>query len=224
MNSCGVNIPHILNKFVHNNDEIQNIIEEYYFSVWYYLLDCNINTIKSYICDIKDSKYVNNLIYILPNNQCFARLDSCSSKPINPYKSYDEIYQSLQCCDRTRNNCYNQKLIIRHWLYNLGEEFRCFIHDNNLRAISTLSNNVKKLVLQHLEKIKETVKQIIFLCDYNDCTIDFCFYNDELLLIEINTPVYLCATSGKFDLDVVSDYEILLGDYIPDIINYPVIK
>ena len=53
MNSCGVNIPNILNNFVKEKD-IESIIEEYYFSEWYSLLDSDVKSIKSYILNIED--------------------------------------------------------------------------------------------------------------------------------------------------------------------------
>ena len=53
MNSCGVNIPNILNKFVKEKD-IESIIEEYYFSEWYSLIDSDVESIKSYILNIED--------------------------------------------------------------------------------------------------------------------------------------------------------------------------
>jgi hypothetical protein len=43
------------------------------------------------------------------------------------------------------------------------------------------------------------------------------------MVIEINTPVWLFATSELFCLDEPWDYNVLLGDYIPEI-SYPVIK
>lgn len=68
------------------------------------------------------------------------------------------------------------------------------------------------------------INKIVKLTDNDDCTVDFGFVNEKIILIEINSPVYLAATSGYFDLSIPFDYEILLVDYIPEIINYPVIR
>jgi hypothetical protein len=68
------------------------------------------------------------------------------------------------------------------------------------------------------------VNKIVKLTDNDDCTIDFGFVYHDIILIEINSPVYLVATSGYFDLSLPFDYEILLGDYNPELISYPIIR
>jgi len=45
---------------------------------------------------------------------------------------------------------------------------------------------------------------------------------DSLWLIEVNTPVYLLATSGRFDLSSEAHREILCGELRPpETITYP---
>lgn len=239
MNSCGVNITSILNRFI-DEESIEETIKEYYFSEWYNILeDCKIVfTPKSYIMSFRSliNGEVDELINNLNRKRCFARLDSCSSKPSSPYTSSFEIFNDISKSDRTRLllRNLNETLIIREWLDNIKCEFRCFIHDGKFRGISFSNDECidisiwKDLLKKEIQEIIRIIDAITFQTDYNDSVIDLCFYENEdgdimIGLIEINTPVYLCATSGNFDLDVVLDYEILLGDYKPDIIKYPVI-
>lgn len=80
MNSCGVNIPYVLQKFVKNED-IEESIAEYFFQN--FVIKDILFTPNSYIFD-KEGLYddsINNLIEKLPNKECFARFDTCSSKP-----------------------------------------------------------------------------------------------------------------------------------------------
>lgn len=215
MNSCGVNIPRILNTFIDNPDDIQDIIEEYYFSKWYPLIKDY--SPKSFIFKQSDLFLLidSDLTDVIKMNECFARMESCSAKPLGPYTSIAEILSSLSTSDRTREDFIKGgDIVIREYL-NIKDEFRCFVHDKVLRGITYAPKNIKK----HIKEIKEIIKRF----DYDDFVIDFGFA-PELIVIEINTPVYLCATSGDFNLDSPYDYEVLLGDYKPDIINYPVIR
>lgn len=97
-------------------------------------------------------------------------------------------------------------------------EFRCFIHHNKLRAISSEFN------IENLVEIINMVDNITHICEYEDYCIDFTYHLNKLMIIEINTPVWLFTCSGLFCLDEVFDVEILVGEYIPDIINYPILK
>lgn len=217
MNSCGVNIPEIFNKYFSSIEEAQSTIEEYYFSEWYSAIEPF--TIKSYIFDWNDllNGNVDELIKILPNKKCFARLDTCSSKPTFPFYNSREIINHLTSSDRTREYCNtNMKIIIREWT-NIDGEFRCYFCERKLRAINgttELSDNLLTFV-----------NNIRYYSEYDDCCIDFGYtHDDKLIVIEINTPVYLCGTSGNFDLMVPYDREILLGKYNPNVINYPVMR
>lgn len=217
MNSCGVNIPDIFNKYFASIEEAQNAVEEYYLSEWYPAIEQF--TIKSYIFDWNDllNGTIDELIKILPNKKCFARLDSCSSKPTFPFYNSREIIRHLSLSDRTREYCNtNMKLIIREWV-EIFDEFRCYFHEGKLRGINGPANLSDYLI--------KYVNDVRYYSEYEDCCIDFGYtYNGNLIVIEINTPIYLCGTSGNFDLNVPYDREILLGKYNSSIINYPVMK
>lgn len=210
MNSCGVNIPYILEKFIDIND-VEDVIQDYYFSEWYdYFKDV---TIPSYIYEYDDLFNGKISKKIKEMGCCFARLDTCSTKPTEPYYNVEEIIYSFRKSDRTcREFNKDMKIILRNWV-DIGKEFRCFIHNKELRAISGYCDRKNIPILQ----------EILSKFDYLDYTADFSFIDNKITLIEINTPVYLCATSGFFDLTIPYDYEILLGEK-RDIILYPVIR
>lgn len=234
MNSCGVQMPHILARFMEEDEsEIQATIEEYYFSEWYPLVADICPTPKSFILPLAslDDGAVDRLIQTcLPGQKCFARLDTCSSKPGAPFRSSGEIRDSLASSDRTRAHLRDprMKLVVREWLPDIHTEFRCFFHQGQFRAISTMDGGGGSAAAAVAGRLREILKTISFVCDYADFTADFCLCGDgpepQLHLVEINTPVYLCATSGNFDLDVPFDYEVLLGAYQPDVLTYPVIR
>jgi hypothetical protein len=251
----------IFNRFLQSEEDAEEQIGEYAFHEWYEIVEKVCFTPKSWIfplfefmndvnmyspsniCSLRNENVqLNNVMdeidtliaSQLNNKQCFGRLDSVSSKPTSPYKNANEIMESLYRSSRTYNMIkQDTKLIIREWIPNIENEFRCFIHNGKLRGITC---EYKENIDIYIEEIKNTVKNIIHYTDYHDCSIDFGFVDDnnanvignknckKLMLIEINTPVYLCASSGNFDLNLPSDYEVLLGRYIPDIITYPVIK
>lgn len=233
MNSCGIEISRILKNFI-DLDNIESAINAYNFSVWYPSIAGVISTPTSFI--LPQSSLLNNTcdnIINLLGGKCFARLDRCSAKPEFSYSNSKEIIEDLKRSDRT--NEYYKKgmdIVIREWLPNILCEFRCFVFDDKLRGISVGNDDTD---LQWNDKVKEKldmIKSIILIisrdCQYEDFTADFCFNinkNQEIVLtlIEINTPVYLCASSGKFDLEQGYDYNVLLGDYDKDLIDYPVI-
>ena len=45
----------------------------------------------------------------------------------------------------------------------------------------------------------------------------------SMWVVEINTPGYLLATSGRFCLDSEAHLQILFGDEVNEIITYPVL-
>lgn len=227
MNSCGFEILLILRDFIDDTSEsnIKNYMKYYSFDKWYPQIENIIDTPKSYIFEINDlyNGNINKLIKKLPNQECFARLDCLSSKPIFSYKSSDEIISDLYFNNRTSDQIgVDTKIIIREWIYNITNEFRCFVCNGKLRGISCSFK--RKLLIEHIANITEMINKIVKITDNDDCTVDFGFVNEKIILIEINSPVYLAATSGYFDLSIPFDYEVLLGDYIPEIINYPVIR
>jgi hypothetical protein len=78
--------------------------------------------------------------------------------------------------------------------------------------------------LHDLEEIVNPVNNTTFIANYNSYCVYFTHYFNKLIFIEINTPVWLVACSKLFCLDVPYNVEILMREYIPDIINYSVIR
>lgn len=219
LNTCG--FEHGLSEQFTEGEDPFDLEKEYYFSEWYDIVKDTVYTPKSYICSYDDlfNGKIDEIIKILPGSKCFARLDTLSSKPTSPYYNSDEIIQDFQ--QSVRTNPYfdqNMPIIIREYLDLNSFEFRCFIHDKKLRGIST------ECKILNIEEIIQTINHITFITDYDSYCVDFTYYNGKLMLIEINTPLWLFACSGLFCLELPYDVEILMGKYIPDIINYPVIK
>ena len=220
MNTCGYE-KGITSNFT---SEDPNILEkEYMFSEWYDIIKNIIYTPRSFVMKYKDlfNGKIDELISDMNNKECFARLDNLSSKPIESYKNSEEIIKDFETSIRTQE--YFKKgvnIIIREYLLFTNGEFRCYIIDKKFRGISSeIFLNGKQI-----EELKEIINKITFYTEYDDYCVDFTYYENKLLLIEINTPVWLFGCSGLFDLNVVYDYEILCGKYIPDVIDYPVIR
>lgn len=222
MNSCGVNIPSILNRFI-STEDIHEYEEIFAFSNWYDAMKGNIPTPKSWIFEIDDlfNGEIDRTIKTL-GNECFARLDYCSSKPTAPYTCSEDIYHDLNKSDRCKPymDRQNLKIIVREYLHELSKEIRCFIQNFQFRAISSQI----PLTDKQIEDIKELVHRITHYSDYNDYSCDLAFYKGKLILIEINSPVWLFATSGEFDLNDVADRTILLDQYIFEDIDLPIVK
>jgi hypothetical protein len=161
----------------------------------------------------------------MPNKNCFARLDTLSSKPKKPYKNSLEIILDLSKTPRTSQYFTKEmKIIIREYLdfdldskTNCNIEFRCFVHNKQLRGISSEGE------IKDLNEVIENINKITFYTDYDSYCADFTYYNNKLILIEINTPVWLFGCSSLFSLDEPFDLEVLTGKYIPEIISYPII-
>lgn len=216
-------------------NKIVKLLEQYYFSEWYSTVDLICKTPKSYIFSIENlfDGSINNLIERLPNKECFARLDNCSSKSEKSFKSSQEIYDSFISSDKTKNYMKDKKmlLIIQKWLPNIKSKFTCFFNDGNFRAISTDNNTLKYFskIDNIITKLNNLLNDICFYCDYKDFTVDFCICEEnnkiEIQLIDINKPIYMssCLSLDKINLSVPHIREILLGKYRPDIIDYPII-
>jgi hypothetical protein len=230
MNSCGLNIPHILSDFVGDipEQEIKELLAMFNFDKWYPQIKDHLRTPASYIFGLEDlyNGNIDNLIETLPNKECFARLDSCSTKPEKAYKNSTEIVTDIYRNSRTFNEIeITTKVIIREWIYGITNEFRCYVLDTKLRGISCNSFKHQTMIMENIKIIEQSVSKITKLTENDDYSVDFGFDSEStLMMIEINSPVYLAATSGNFDLSVPGDYEILLGDYMVDIVSYPVIK
>ncbi len=251
MNTCGIDHFHIYSHFLLDNypfteEEISNtnkveellkkITQEWNFSEYYKILvDNKIPTPYSEFVSVRDlienPDIINKQIKKFKFSHVFARTDSCSSKPSKPFKTVKEILESLKNSDRTSEfikdpNCI---IVLREYIEDITEkyEFRCFVHGSDFRAISSSQPIESNFPVKNLiPKIVDLIKKIIFYTEYDMCVIDIAIDRStyEIIVIEINTPVWLCATSGLFDLTIPYDHEVLLGKYNPEIINYPVVK
>lgn len=221
LNTCGFQHG-LCEQFIEGDDPFE-LDKEYHFSEWYDVVKDAVLTPKSYICSYDDlfNGTINNIIQSLPGSRCFARLDTLSAKPSAPYYNSTEIVKDFRRSDRTKQYFVeDMPIIIREYLVLQSFEFRCFIHDKMLRGISS----EEFLSTINVQEIIKTINRLTFLTDYDSYCADFTYYQGKLMLIEINTPVWLFACSGLFSLELPYDVEILMGAYMPDIINYPVIK
>jgi hypothetical protein len=165
---------------------------------------------------------IDKLIQSLPGKKAFARLDSCSSKETNPFLNAQEIFDSFRSSERTNQYLYeiNHILVIREWVDLTNyDEIRCFVYQSKLRGISSSKSFTKRQIHQ----LSHIVDEIICATEYDSCSIDLCINDDDVILIEINSPVWLFATSGYFDLTDPFDYEVLLGEEL-DMITYPQVR
>jgi hypothetical protein len=230
-------------KTLNNTEKVEEILkditQEWHLSEYYSILVENkIPTPYSEFVTIQNlfehPEMIDAKITKFRNSQVFARTDSCSSKPSEPFYSAEDIIISLKSSDRTNSlildpNCI---LVLREYITDISDyyEFRCFVHDGKCRGITSAQpiNCDFKLTQTMLNNIISLINKIIFYTEYDMCTIDIAIHkydiNRDILTIEINTPVWLCATSGLFDLLNPYDYDILLGSYKPDIVKYPVLK
>ncbi len=218
MNACGVQ-SHWWRSFVESEQALEECIEDYYFTEWYEaLVDAGVPTIPARVFERAhlDDGTVDAHIATLPRGECFARLDTCSSKPDRPYTSAAQIADSLAASDRTRDAFHKGMLVVVRPYVHLVDEFRCYFHDGTLRGVSGCPSHRWSLSLQAL------VCRARHCVGYEDCCIDWGFVDDAPVLIEINTPVYACGTSGAFDLDNEGDRSILVGAYDPDV--HPVVR
>lgn len=177
------------------------------------------------------------------NTKVFVRVDRMSAKTYKGYNKFEEAYNDLIKSEKTREYVFSKlsNYIFREYISNIEDmiELRCFVFQKRLRGISFGIDFETKFKNIDLFKImvRTFVNKITFSTELEDSTIDLCidknqisnlFNNisinlDSLTLIEINTPVYLLATSRLFELDLPSHKSIFVGEYQPDIISYPVI-
>jgi hypothetical protein len=217
-------------------DLLADLERIYRFSEYYEILYHNgINTPKSYLYDVSvlfdcnKIECLNKFIESFSNQEVFARLDSCSSKPTTSFKTCQEILSSLDQSERTIKYLHeeNHKFIIREFIdMSKYYELRCFVYQHKCRGITCpvlefqFTAQLKKHIIEFIDKI-------IYFTEYDSCTIDICISisnSYELLFIEINSPVWLFATSGLFDLSNSYDFELLLGEDQSDILSYPEIR
>lgn len=246
MNTAGIEHDHIYNKFFTTGENPHILAIEYTFDSWYDAVKTHCRTPHSYIYDIFNKmdniniylsnpissvkneseelknmiEWIDALIKMMPGGKCFAKLDTVSTKSYKPYFNTESILKDIYKTSRTFNSLTsNSKLIIREWV-EFEFEFRCFVHEETFRGISCEN---KKDVMSYLVEIKELIDNLVFYTGYDACTIDLGIVNGKLTLVEINTPVYLFATSGNFDLNTAYDHDVLLGELLPEYITYPVI-
>ena len=247
MNSAGIDHPEIIKKYFkyqediddYNKNDIIKLEEEYYFSEYYQILiDNKINTPLSRITTLnrlyKKPKKINKIIKTQFNGEVFARLDRCSSKPELFFKNSGEIKQSLKLSVRTNQflDDKKHKLILREYIKDINDyyELRCIVHNEHLRGVSGPLNIPSKINLNIFKQnIIRFIKNICHCTDYICATIDILIKKDDIyniekyIVIEINPPVWLTATSGLFELDNPEDTNILFGN-LCEYINYPIIK
>jgi hypothetical protein len=182
-------------------------------------------------------------------NRAFCRLDSVSPKSGAVHVSDKTILTDLLSSERTAPFVRNiqredHRVVIRKYIDQIDEDYyelRCFVHGKQLRAISGPGyTNITRRDFARTAPIlknemRKFVKRIVGAVAYDDFVVDIIvpkcmfepnveMYNSAFVVIEINTPVWLFATSGLFDLSIPSHVEILTGTYQPTIIAYPVIR
>jgi len=221
------------NDEVITDDAILDYVADFYFSEWYNIFEDF--TIRSQcnwcIADLtKRPEAIDAAIAALPGGHCFARLDTCSSKPDKPFHTANEILSHLISSTRTQFIVHAEpqhRLIIREWISDIDVRFceiRCYITDGVFRGIS---GGNPATMHRFLRDITTLVTKIVQDADYPDCVIDLLLprrCTDSIQLVEINTPVWLFATSGVFDITLPEDIAILCGPLsaLVDIIQLPV--
>jgi hypothetical protein len=217
---------------------INDLRQDWYFSEYYQILiDNHIPTPRSEFIVVNDLfqnyKKVDRLIKHFSHSQVFARTDLCSSKPDKPFHNSEDIICSFKNSWRTKDYLKNPNgiVVLREYINDISDyyEFRCYVHNKQFRALSSCQPvDCHFKILHYLDKIKNLVQKIIFYTEYDMCSIDIIIHyydiKKDILTIEINTPVYLCATSGLFDLTNINDVDILIGKFNPEYICYPVVR
>lgn len=221
---------------------ISDIEKLYNFSDYYhYLLKDGIKTPYSVVCSMSDPDVENKFNQM--SKPVFVRIDRTSSKSNLAFYFWRDAYNDLVKSVRTKEIVLSKasNYIFREYITDISKmiEFRCFVFKKMLRGISICyDENVKYKNINLLKRIiKSLVNRIIISTELDDCTIDLCILKSELhnllnnteiktnslTLIEINSPVYLYATSGLFELNLPYHQDILTGPPKQDILSYPII-
>lgn len=223
------------------DEDIWDYEADYYFSEWYdTCVEAGIPTAQS-ICNFTVADLfarphaVDAAITAMPGARCFARLDTCSSKPDCPFYSAKEIAEHITASTRTQFVAAKDpthRLILREWIADIDARFweiRCFVVAGVLRGISGphCANAKMRAFRRYLADIKTMTTAIVQNTGYSDCTVDLLIprtCSDRLQLVEINTPVWLFATSGLFDITLPADVAILCGPVtaLEDVVALPV--
>ena len=143
----------------------------------------------------------------------------------------------------------NGFVMLRRWVEDLATthvEMRVFVHGGEARGLSMtvgehckLHDSDEQSCVACLRLLKRAVrtfaKRCVVATEYQDCVLDVAVpvaaldaaqdssaLLASLWLIECNTPVYMAATSGRFDLSNEAHRTILCGER-PQEIDYPVL-
>ncbi|CAF4276055.1 unnamed protein product, partial [Adineta steineri] len=124
------------------------------------------------------------------------------------FKNSDRLRQDLNELSS------NEKLILRQWISNISNEYRCFICNGKLNAISTYGSQQNSI--ENEKQMKDFInsknfQDIILTIPYShgvvDCAIDWSNYN--VIIIEIN-PFSKRSSAAKFswiiDRDILYYY------------------
>lgn len=213
-----------------------DLVASYNFSEYYDLLiAAGIATPNSVIIPVEHLfEQGDRIIATMPNREVFARMDRCSSKPSAPFTTAHEIHKHLSESERTREFLTGENnLVLREYIPDVESayyEVRCIVHNGKLRGISGpygIPDKDKKQLQPLRKELTAFVAAVVNATENNDCSIDVLVpknFLSRFIVIEINTPVWLLATSGLFDLDVLYDREVLFGMFNADVISYPVLK
>lgn len=138
----------------------------------------------------------------------FYRLNSLSSK-VREYLNLEDAIDYMSTCDRilvTLQKPFPHYLFVREWV-DLSNfvEYRCFIHDNELRGISHYSQNTTIFNLDKKKVITFLKKAMSALTFYNDYVLDIAIHihTQDMFVVEVNGPVYGYAGSANFTVTEV---------------------
>ena len=121
-------------------------------------------------------------------------------------KSSDRLQQDLQ-----EDSLADGKFILRKWIDDISNEYRCFVCHGKLNAVSayqSIDNQKQMKDFLNSTTFQNTILSIPYSHAVVDCSIDP--RNDRVLIIEIN-PFGKRSSSAKFSW--VIDRDILYNHY-----------
>lgn len=152
----------------------------------------------------------------IPFDYVFVRLNSLSPKndnKINNNKNLaisiiDLIRQSQRCTDTLKLN-WPHYLMLRQWIdINPQSEFRCFIYQNRLTAISQYHcydkyNYINKNIIKNriIQFYKDNYDKFI----YEDCIVDLIVTNSDVTIVEFNSFASGISGSALYNWDLDSN-------------------
>lgn len=203
----------------------------------------DIPTIQTYISDILSEsdistllmKKIPKLLYEFWNecgdkcidNKYFFRLNICSPKDIgdcivnSPTQIVDMIYRSDRLQYFLKNPFFKIRIVLRKVISPFPTEYRLFVNDLKLRAISQNDNSIEKedksIVYNEIVDFYKTMKSKL---PYLHTIIDIIKYNGEWIVLELN-PFGAENYSGSGLFNWLYDYNILYFSETPVIkFNY----